>query len=259
MKVKAIMNTLEHFAPLPLQEDYDNAGLQTGLQEAEVSRVLLCLDVTESVLTEAMEKGCNLIVAHHPLLFHPLHCVSDRTQAERCTRIAIKHDIAIYAAHTNLDNARNGVNFEIARRIGLQDVDFLQPKNGTEGSGLTGWLPKAEEPKEFLLRIKDLFHVDCLEHNALLNRPIRNVALCGGAGDFLLNDAVKAGADAFLTGEMHYHTFFGWEDVIQIGVLGHYQSELSTIHLLHDILHEALPELPLVLTETNTNPISYLF
>ena len=108
------MEALEDFAPLPLQESYDNAGLQVGLTEAEVSGALLCLDVTESVVAEAIDLGCNLIVAHHPLLFRGLKCVSDADYVQRCVRMAIQNDISIYAAHTNLDNAEDGVNFRMA-------------------------------------------------------------------------------------------------------------------------------------------------
>lgn len=258
MKVKEVKEALERFAPLPLQEEYDNAGLQTGLLEAEVSGALLCLDVTEEVLREAVDCECNLVVSHHPLLFRPLRQVSDFTQGERCVRFAVKHDIAIYAAHTNLDNARGGVNFQIARRLGLKNVKFLQTKDGKSGSGIVGDLEEAENPEVFMKRVKDIFEVECLEHNAWLDRMVKRVALCGGAGDFLLDEAVEVGADVFLTGEMKYHLFFGREGRIQIGVLGHYQSEQFTKNLLYDILREAFPELPLRMTQVKTNPIFYL-
>lgn len=258
MKVKEVKEALERFAPLPLQEEYDNAGLQMGLLEAEVSGALLCLDVTEDVLREAVDCGCNLVVSHHPLLFRPLRQVSDFTFAERCVRFALKHDIAIYSAHTNLDNARGGVNFEIARRLGLKNVTFLQTKDGQSGSGIVGDLKETEMPETFMKRVKSTFEVECLEHNAWLGCDIKRVALCGGAGDFLIENAVEAGADAFLTGEMKYHLFFGWEGRIQIGVLGHYQSEQFTKNLLYDILREAFPQLPLRMTQIKTNPIYYL-
>ena len=114
MKIKDVIEALERFAPLPLQEEYDNAGLQTGLTEAEVSGALLCLDVTEEVLREAAAQGLNMVIAHHPLLFRPLRHLTDGTQVERCVHYAVRHDIAVYAAHTNLDNARGGVNYEWA-------------------------------------------------------------------------------------------------------------------------------------------------
>ena len=134
MKVKEVAETLERFAPLPLQEGYDNAGFQIGLTAAEdVSGVLLCLDVTEEVIAEAVRKGCNLIVAHHPLLFRGVKCIDRSTIVGRCVLDAISAGIGIYAAHTNLDNARGGVNFAAAKMLGLEDVRFLQPTAGGEG------------------------------------------------------------------------------------------------------------------------------
>lgn len=260
MKIKDVIEALERFAPLPLQEDYDNAGLQTGLTEAEVSGALLCLDVTEEVLREAAAEGLNMVIAHHPLLFRPLRHLTDSTQAERCTYYAVRHDIAIYAAHTNLDNARGGVNYEMARRIGLEDLQLLQERSdGQGGSGVIGQLDQPMEAGDFLKHIKRTFQVECLQHNQLFTgRLIRKVALCGGAGDFMLPQALKAGADAFLTGEMHYHQFFGWNGRIQIGVLGHYQSEQFTQQLLQQLLEDSLPALRTKITTINTNPIHYL-
>lgn len=258
MKIKEVAETLERFAPLPLQESYDNAGLQIGLTEAEeVSGVLLCLDVTEAVIAEAEAKGCNLIVSHHPLIFRPLRHVTAETQVERCVTLAIRKGIGIYSAHTNLDNAPGGVNFMIAEKLGLRNVRFLQPMKGAEGgSGAIGELPQAMPPADFLQCVAEAFHVEGLSHNEVNLKAVRTVALCGGAGDFLLGEAVRAGADAFLTGEMSYHRYFGHEDEILIGVLGHYQSERYTVQLLRRILAEACPELRLFETTVNTNPIS---
>lgn len=269
MKIKEVIAALERFAPLPLQEDYDNAGLQVGLTEAEASGALLCLDVTEDVIDEALELGCNLIVSHHPLLFRGLKTVSDRNIVERCVRRAIQNDIVIYSAHTNMDNAEDGVNFKIAEKIGLQQVGLLNPhsvkvmtdgvaRSVMAGSGVVGVLPLPEEPLNFLQRIKAAFHIDCLMHNKLLQRPIHKVVICGGAGDFLLDDALKEQADAFLTGEMHYHFYFGHEQEIQIAVMGHYQSEQYTKEIFYSIIGEAFPELPVYMTTADTNPIKYL-
>lgn len=260
MKLKEVVAALERFAPLPLQESYDNAGLQIGLTETEeVSGALLCLDVTEQVLEEAVRLGCNLVVAHHPLLFRGLKRVADATQPERCVRLALRHGLAVYAAHTNLDNARGGVNFRMAARLGLERLRFLRPGgDGNSGSGVVGTLSEPEAPMSFLQRIKSAFGVACLLHNEGPMRPVRCVALCGGAGDFLLDDAIACGADAFLTGEMGYHRWFGHERQLWLGVLGHYQSERFVIDLLGDILAEACPGLPLHRTSVDTNPVRYL-
>lgn len=269
VKIKDVVFALERFAPLPLQESYDNAGLQVGLTEVEASGALLCLDVTEEVIDEAVSLGCNLIVSHHPLLFRGLKTVSDRTCEERCVRKAVRNDVTVYAAHTNLDNAEDGVNFKIAEKLDLEQVKLLLPhpvrvKDGGHeytvmaGNGVVGMLPRPEDSLKFLQRIKSVFHIECLMHNELLQRPIHKVVLCGGAGDFMLEEAIRQNADAFLTGEMNYHRYFGHNQELQIAVMGHYQSEQYTKEIFYSIISEICPELPLYVTTMDTNPIKYL-
>ena len=127
MEIGDILAALERFAPLSFQEDYDNAGLQLGLTKVEATGVLLCLDITEDVIDEAVACGCNLVVSHHPLVFRPIKSITGRNYVERCIIKAIKNDIAIYSAHTNLDNILNGVNSEIACRLGLSNLRILRP------------------------------------------------------------------------------------------------------------------------------------
>lgn len=128
MKIKNVINYLEDFAPPAFQENYDNSGLIVGDENAKLKSVLLCLDSTEEVVEEAIENGCNLIVAHHPILFSGIKSLSGKTYIERTLIKAIKHDIAIYAIHTNLDNISSGVNRELANRIGLEHPQILSPK-----------------------------------------------------------------------------------------------------------------------------------
>ena len=254
------MNALERFAPLPLQYGFDNAGLQIGLTEMEATGALLCLDVTESVIDEALALGFNLIISHHPLLFKGLKCISGQTYIERCVLKAIKNDIAIYSAHTNLDNAPEGVNYKIAEKIGLQDIKFLAPKEGesTVGSGVIGILEEPDSELDFLKRIKKTFEVECLRHNKLTGRLIHKVALCGGAGSFLIPNAIQQEADIFITGEIKYHEFFGHEKEILLAEIGHYESEQYTKDLLASILKKEFPNLEIENTKINTNPIKYL-
>ena len=259
--IRDITAALEQFAPLPLQESYDNAGLQCGLTEAEVSGVLLCLDVTEDVLQEAIDLECNLVVSHHPVLFRPLRHVTDRTQVERVVRMAIKNDIAIYSAHTNLDKAMDGVNYRMAEKLGLIDVQFLQPENAGAvqgGMGVVGFLPQEEDALPFLQRVKQVFGVEALQHNQLLERPIQSVALCGGAGADLLDTAIAAEVDAFVTGEMSYHRWFGHDGQMQIAAIGHYESEQYTREVLRSVIEQAAPSLPIFDTQVMTNPIHIL-
>ena len=261
MKAKQVLDALEQYAPLPLQDGFDNAGLQIGLtEEQEVTGALLCLDVTEAIVEEAEREGCNLIVAHHPLLFHGLKSITGKSYVERCVIKAIQKGIGIYAAHTNLDNAEGGVNYRIAEKIGLTGLSFLDAKTATvpAGSGVVGELPVAEDEEDFLKRLKTLFGIKCIRHNTLCGRKIRRVALCGGAGGFLLPNAIAQGADAFLTGEMRYHDYFGHDDELLIAEMGHYESEQYTIDIFAEVLQARFPELKIVKTSLNTNPIYYL-
>ncbi len=261
VKIKEVLCALERFAPLPLQEDFDNAGLQVGLTEAEVSGALLCLDVTEAVVDEALEQGCNLIVAHHPLIFRPLKRISDANFVQRVVIKAIQHQITIAAMHTNMDNARGGVNFKIAEKLGLQNIRFFAPKevDGVEGgSGVIGEWAKGMTAEDFIREVKACFGVKCVHANQLLQRPVRRVAICGGAGAFLLGDAIRQGADAFITGEMHYHDYFDHEQEIQICVIGHYESEQYTKEIFKSIIEERCQGVRTVLSQVNTNPIIYL-
>jgi len=261
VKIKQVLSALEQFAPLPLQESWDNAGLQIGLTEAEVSGALLCLDVNEAIVDEALQKQCNLIVSHHPLLFRGLKQISDANDVQRTVMKLIKAGIAVVSMHTNLDNALGGVNFKIAERLGLTDVQLLAPKNvgGTEcGSGVIGTLPSPMDAQDFVLYVKRQMEAQSAACNELMKRPIRRVAICGGAGDFLMDEALKAGADAFLTGEMHYHQYFGYEQQLQICVIGHYESEHFTAALFQEIIGKACPEIRTEIAETNTNPIHYI-
>ncbi len=267
MKIIEVVDALERFAPLPLQEDFDNAGLQVGLTEAEVSGALLCLDVTEDIIGEAIEKGCNLIVSHHPLIFHKLARLTGDDYVQRVVMRAIREGITIVSMHTNMDSASGGVNHKIAEKMGAEVCGTIgsqkQAANdqGVTKSGSEGVVARLKEPlaaDDFLKMLKDVFHVECVMSGELLRRPISTVAICGGAGDFLLKEAVAAGADAFVTGEMHYHQFFGMEQTIQIAAIGHYQSEQFTNEIFKQIIEAACPGVRSVMSEINTNPILYI-
>ena len=256
-----MLSALEHFAPLPLQESWDNAGLQLGLTEAEVSGALLCLDVNEQIVDEAIRKGCNLIVSHHPLLFRGLKQISGADYVQRCVIKAVKHDVVIVSMHTNMDNAKDGVNWKIAGRLGLTECRFFARKtvDGIEaGSGVVGQIAQPMAARAFVELVKRQFGVECAMCNELLQRPVKTVAICGGAGDFLLDDAVREGADAFITGEMHYHVFFDYEQKIQICVIGHYQSEQFTSEVFREVIERECPGVRTVIAETCTNPILYI-
>lgn len=258
MKLRDIIGVLERRAPRSFQEEYDNSGIQTGSPDAEVGRILVSLDVNEAVVDEAVGRGCQLVVSHHPLLFRGLKQVCGTTYQERCVIKAVKADLAIYSAHTSLDNAPGGVNHKIAEIIGLENPVWLSPADGKDaGSGLVGELPAPEKDSDFLTRLKELFRVECLRHSACDGRPVRKVALCGGAGAFLMPDAIAAGADCFICGEFRYHDYFENSGML-LAELGHYQSEQYTKNLLAGLLSEGCPGVEVLAMETDTNPILYL-
>lgn len=256
MTVNDIIEIIERKAPLRYQDEWDNSGLQVGFRGNEVGSVLVCLDITEAVVEEAVAKGCGMIVSHHPLIFKALQQVSDVTYQQRCVVKALANGIAVYSAHTSLDNAPGGVNHKIAELIGLQNLQWLQPRDDESGSGLIGELPAPEKDTAFFARIRKLFGVECLRHSEACGRPVKKVALCGGSGAFLMRDAVRKGADCFITGEFHYHDYFE-NDGMLLAELGHYQSEQYTIELLAGLISEALPSVEVVKTAINTNPTRY--
>lgn len=361
--IKDITQYLEKMAPLSYQESYDNAGLIVGDPQTEVTGVLLTLDSTEAVVEEAIAKGCNLIVAHHPIVFKGLKKLNGRNYVERTVIKAIKNDIAIYAIHTNLDHVVGGVNWMIAERLGLQNVRILAPKSDTllklvsfvpeeatqkvldalyetgvgaignydhcsfrvngigtfrpneaaqpyigsaqtdesvtenrievlfpaymegkvlntlkkahpyeevayyisalrnqnqeVGAGAVGELPKAMTGEEFLTHLKDSMGLQMIRHTALVSDGIQKVAVCGGAGGFLLGDAIGANADAFITADYKYHEFFDADGRILICDIGHYESEVYTKELLQRYLSKKFVNFATILSETNTNPVFY--
>ncbi|MCQ2083437.1 MAG: Nif3-like dinuclear metal center hexameric protein [Bacteroidaceae bacterium] len=257
MKIREIIDALERFAPLPLQDDYDNSGLQVGTTQAEASGALLCLDVTPEVIREATRKGCNLVLSHHPLLFHPLKQVSDTDYNGQIVIEAIRHGITIYASHTNLDNAAGGVSMRMAQVLGLSDCRTLDDNGNGTGAGVIGNLPQAIEEQALLEMVRDRFHTSCLRHNGLLGHPVRRIALCGGSGAFLIDKAVSEGADAFITGEISYHRFFGYDGVLKLIDAGHFETEQYTVGLIHDILSESFPDMRIIETSCRTNPVNY--
>ncbi len=264
MKIKTITSYLEHVAPLSLQEDYDNSGLIIGDPEAEVGNALLCLDCTEAVVNEAIQKKCNLIIAHHPIVFSGLKKFTGRNYVERVVLKAIQHNIAIYAIHTNLDNVSNGVNRRICEKLGLNNCRILLPKPASSvkgpavGSGMIGTLSKPMTEMAFLNKVKKVMKAGSIRYTALTGKKVSRVAVCGGSGSFLLGNAIAAQADVFLTSDFKYHQFFDADNKLVIADIGHYESEQYTPELIRDLLKQKFPIFAPLLSKTNTNPVNYL-
>ncbi|MCC7245969.1 MAG: Nif3-like dinuclear metal center hexameric protein, partial [Saprospiraceae bacterium] len=215
IRIRDIVQALEAVAPPSLQESYDNAGLIVGHPDAQVTGVLFTLDSTEAIVEEALQKGCNLVVAHHPIVFRGLKRFNGSNYVERTVMQAIRHDVAIYAIHTNLDNVlRRGVNQKIAEKLALQQLSILSPKPGASdiGAGAIGQLATPMSAHEFLVHVKSSLRTACIRHTRLLDRPVQRIAVCGGSGSFLLPEAIRQQADVFLTADFKYHEFFDAED-----------------------------------------------
>lgn len=260
-KVKEIAAAIEEFAPRCLQESYDNSGLQVGDPEMDVRAALICLDVTEEILQEALARDCNMVISHHPLLFKGLKDITGRTPQQRIVACAIRHDIAIYAAHTNLDSAWDGVSHEMARLLGLTDLQVLVPgDNGpTTGLGLTGLTPKPVPAMEFLRRVRDTFHTKCLRYSTRTPKlVIRKVALCGGAGASMIKNAIDSGADVFVTGDIKYHDFTDFGLDILLADIGHYESELCSGKIFSRIIREKIPNFVTYYAQAGKNPVGFI-
>lgn len=364
MQVKELLSLFEQEIPLAYQESYDNCGLQVGDPQSEISGALLTLDVTDEVLTEAKSKGCNLIIAHHPLIFSGLKNLTGKNYVERIVIDAIRSGISILALHTNLDNMRWGVNARIADKLGLRDTQILQPMGGSmsklvvyvpaahadlvqealftagaghigaysecsfqtqgqgsfrpgltanpfigapggpreavtelrievvaptylrhsvtaalrrahpyeepafdwlalqqedmeHGAGLIGVLPEPLSESDFLQLLKAQMRAQVVRHTAFLNRKIRTVALCGGAGSFLLKNSIRSGADVYVSADFKYHQFFDAEGQILIADIGHYETEQFTPEIFRDILKKKNVTFAVLLSTLDTNPIKY--
>ncbi len=365
MKIASVVSCFELFAPPVLQEAYDNAGLICGDADWECTGVIACLDSTPEVIREAIQQGCNLVVAHHPIIFAGLKKLNGSNYIEETIILAIRNDIAILAVHTNLDNILEGVNKMMADKLGLinrrvlspkkellqklyvfvprtheagvkealfaagaghigdySECSFTSPGDGTfkagegttpfigaqglrhtepevkievllpswlsskviqamktahpyeevayelvtvsntysrVGSGLVGDLPEPLPETDFLHLVKTGFQLELVRHTALTGSPVVRVALCGGAGSFLINKALSAGANAFITADMKYHEFFDANGKTLICDIGHFESEQFTVDLLYSVLREKFPNFAVLKTKVRTNPVHYFF
>lgn len=363
MKIKEITACIEKLAPRELQETYDNAGLIIGDAETEVSKALVCIDVTEKVIEEAIADKCNLVISHHPLIFKGLNKINSNSNVGRCVIKAVQNNIAIYAAHTNLDSVIGGVNSKLCEKLGIINTRILKPKSnvlkklvtfcptdkadvirkalfdsgcghignydscsynvdgsGTfcalegsnpyvgerdklhhepetrietifpaylgktilkalfaahpyeevaydvypldnkynkAGEGMIGELNKAMGTEEFLKHIKSVTNCKIIRHSETKVKSIKNVAVCGGSGSFLIHDAIAAGADMFITADMKYHQFSEAEGRIIIADIGHYESEQFVKEILVDYLNKNFPIFAILVSREDNNSVYY--
>ena len=259
MKISEIIQLLESLAPPAYQEDYDNSGLIAGDHSIECSGVLVSLDCTEEVIKEASERNCNLVVSHHPLIFRPIKRIHPDNSMGRALTTAIQKKIVVYSIHTNLDNIITGVNGCIADKLDLENRRILFPKIGFPGigSGIIGELKNTLSEIQFLEKLKEKFKLSLIRHSPLSGKPVSRVAVCGGAGSFLISKALQRDADFFVSADIKYHEFFGGEGQMVIADIGHFESEQFTIDLLHDIILEKFPNFAVLKSGSVTNPVNY--
>lgn len=258
MKIKNIVAAIEEAAPLAWQEDYDNSGLLVGDPEADISSALLCVDITEAVLQEAVETGAGMVIAHHPVIFHPLKRLTGSTYIERVVARAVREGIALYACHTNLDSAPHGMSYALGNILGLKNVSILSPSPaGGHGMGITGEVEETET-LGFLRHVKEILGLKVLRHSDITRPMVSRVALCTGAGGSMMEEARAAGAQLYISADFRYNAFLDADRDMVIADVGHFESEYCAIDILHDIIRKKMPTFALRRSARSVNPVNYL-
>ena len=262
MKIRDLVASIEEFAPLGLQESYDNSGLIVGRMDDDVHAALLAVDVTEEVIDEAEREGCDIIITHHPIIFTPLKRLNSATYVERCVERAIRSGIALYAAHTNLDSTPKGMSWQVGSMVGLDDMTVLESRrdNPDAGFGVVGTLPRAEGALALLGRIKSIFNVGAIRYSDIPAEEfmVRRVAICTGAGRSMIGDARAAGADLYITADLRYNDFMEGEGRMILADIGHFESEFCAIRILNDVILKKIPNFAVRKSVCSRNPIHYL-
>lgn len=259
MKIKDITDCIERFAPLAWQASYDNAGLIVGRPDDEVHGALLAVDVTDEVLDEAEREGCDLVITHHPLVFHALKRFNSADRVQRCVERVIRRGIALYACHTNLDSAPGGMSWHLAGMLGVEKLRVLEPSetDGRVGFGVVGELPAPVATADFLRTIGRELNVRAIRHSAIVRDEVRRVAVCTGAGASLIALARAAGADFYVTADLKYNDFMTPDGALTVADVGHFESEYCAIRLLFDILSKNFRTFALRRSGRSLNPVSY--
>ncbi len=258
--IKDVTALLEEFAPLSYQAPYDNAGLIVGRSHSAVSGVVIAVDVTMEVIEEAKSIGANLIITHHPIVFHPLKRFNSATYVERCVEEAIRSDIALYACHTNLDSAPGGMSWYLADMLGLTNLELLESTCNIEGVGfgVFGELSEPQSYSDYLALVAERLNLSAVRHSRVAEeRPISRVALCTGSGGSLIEAARSREVDLYITGDLKYNDFMEGSEEFTIVDIGHFESEYCAIDLLYDILSKKMFNFALRKSDTSCSPVYY--
>ena len=256
-KVKDITAVIEQFAPLSIQEGWDNSGLCIGSPDAPVTSILLGLDCTPELVDEAIACGADMIVTHHPLIFSGLKKITPDNIVGEAVIKAIKAGISIYAAHTNADKVIAGVSGAMAARLSLENVQILDEDGEGTGLGVVGDLPEPISAEEAIALVKDRFSLKAMRMSRPLEGKISRVAMCGGSGGSLISAAVRSGAQLYISGDISYHNFFTKEGFMIMDI-GHYESEIEIVDILFSLLRKKFPTFAVRITQNlYSNPIFY--
>ena len=256
-KVKDVTKVVEDFAPLSIQEKWDNSGLCIGSPDAPVTSVLLGLDCTPELVDEAIDCGADMIITHHPLIFSGLKKISPDDMVGEAVFKAIKAGISIYAAHTNADKVIAGVSGAMAAKLGLTDVQILDEDGEGSGLGVVGNLPEPMTAEQAVALVKDRFALSVVKASKPLAGAIERVAMCGGSGGSLISAAKTAGAQLYISGDISYHNFFTSDDFMLMDI-GHYESEIEIVDILFSLIKKNFPTFAVRITQNmHSNPIYY--
>ncbi len=251
------MAVIEEFAPLALQEKWDNSGLCIGSPEDKVSSVLLGLDCTPELVDEAIACGADMIVTHHPLIFSGLKKISAEDLVGEAVVKAIRAGISVYAAHTSADKVIAGVSGAMAARLGLKDVRILDEDGEGTGLGVVGNLPEPMTAQDALELVKERFALKVVKSSKPVGCKIERVAMCGGSGGSLIGAARAAGAQLYISGDISYHNFFTPEGFMIMDI-GHYESEIEIVDILFSLIKKNFPTFAVRITQNmQSNPIYY--
>lgn len=256
-KVKDVAAVIEEFAPLGIQESWDNSGLCIGSPDSPVTSVILGLDCTPELVDEAIACGADMIVTHHPLIFSGLRQITPDDPVGLAVIKAVSAGISVYAAHTSADKVIAGVSGAMARRLGLEDITILDPEDGDTGLGAVGNLPEAMPAEEAVRYVKERFSLKMVRTSRFPDIPVSRIAMCGGSGSSLIGKAMASGAQMYLCGDVSYHHFFTKKDFMIVDV-GHYESEIEIVAILFSLLRKNFPTFAVRITENMySNPIFY--
>ena len=257
MKVRDIINVIEEFAPLSIQESWDNSGLCVGSPDAPATSVLLGLDCTEELVDEAIACGADVIITHHPLIFSGLKKITPEDQVGAAVIKAIKAGISIYAAHTSADKVIAGVSGAMAAKLGLVNVSILDEDGDGTGLGVVGDLQQPLSAQEAVALVKDRFSLKAMRTSRPLEGQITRVAMCGGSGGSLIKAAMASGAQLYISGDISYHNYFTREGFMIMDI-GHYESEIEIVEILFSLLRKNFPTFAVRITQNiYSNPIFY--